>query len=675
MTDSHRSDPALSKHKLRTAVFTTVTCATLMFGAILSAAAVEAATSNETTLTADQLAELSTSICQAGEVTPELLQAVISADVTISSEPIRFRQTEIGTTVTIATEDGNWRLLEIQFLQPPGRAAQTNITSYVINPLPESTADEKPDNRLSLADDCNIRSAHQLVYDITGQTPLYITALDANLKPVGEKQWLNPDVPELPKSASDAIMVGLIDSGVNYLLPEIARGLATDAQHNLIGYDFWDMDNRPFDANPARSPFFVQRHGTRTASIVIREAPGVQLVPYRYPRNAMTRMIDLVQHASALGIKVVGMPLGSNTYADWVDFESAAKQHPHILFIVSAGNNGRDIDQSAVYPAAMDLQNMLVVTSADDFIHPAERTNYGRMSVDYMVPAEQIDATDYSGDKIKVSGSSYAVARVLALAARQLQQSPDLSVTDLMSAIQSLSVRAETSRFVSIGYLGDPLASIDLSNLGISIDDREQFNTRQAHQSSYAMPLQLVRLDPRWDYAALNRAIDDANRLYRQCNINLEIDSVVSLTGPEYLMDLSSGNALTLSRALQLSGAMKERRESSQSVHGKQQTTRVYLARDTIMLEQYDANAFGLGNTRNRPWMTNSLWLTFGIDGTDIALAHELFHIASNSGEHTTLGDNLMQARTHSGNTKLTVDQCAAAIQNGIANGVLRKRG
>ena len=649
-------------------------------GSNLTADSDKATVTAESLLSTSQLAELSISICQAGELTTEFLESVREPDmanVTVASEPIRFRQTDIGKTVTVTATNTDQRLLEVQFLQPPGRPAQTNVTSYLPNTRSNKEADLLPDTRLSLTETCEIRTAHTLVYDHS-QTPLYVTALDTSLKPAEERQWLNPKLPELSSTSADTVRVGLVDSGINYLLPEIASGLATDTQGNLIGYDFWDMDSKPFDANPARSPFFVQRHGTRTASIVLREAPGVKLVPYRYPRNAMTRMSDLIEHASALDIKVIGMPLGSNTYADWVDFESTAREHPHILFIVSAGNNGRDIDQRAVYPAAMDLKNMLVVTSADDFVHPAERTNFGRISVDYLVPAEQIDAIDFSGDTIKVSGSSYAVARVLALAARLLQQAPEQTVTDLMSSIRELSVRAETSRFVSIGYLGDPLASTDLSRLDISAGDQDLFksvsgaapnltrNRVNTAATYFAMPLQLVRLDQRWNYTALNKAIDAANELYSQCNIRLEVDSVVEVSGPDYLMDLSSGHALTLSRAIDQSSAITQPPNT---------VTQVFLARDTAMLEQYDANAYGQGNTRNRPWMTNSLWLTHGIIDTEIALAHELFHITSNSGEHSTLAGNLMQTRTHPDNTTLTKDQCANAVQTGLAIGVLTQRG
>jgi len=68
----------------------------------------------------------------------------------------------------------------------------------------------------------------------------------------------------------------------------------------VIGYDFWEMDALPYDSHPINSGFFVQRHGTRSASLLLREAPGVELVPYRYPRPDMSRMQALVEHSEVL---------------------------------------------------------------------------------------------------------------------------------------------------------------------------------------------------------------------------------------------------------------------------------------------------------------------------------------------------------------------------------------
>jgi len=125
-----------------------------------------------------------------------------------------------------------------------------------------------------------------------------------------------------------------------------------------------------------------------------------------------------------LGIVLVGMPLGGNRIEEWQVFEKAASEYPHILFVASAGNNERDIDQQGVYPASLTLENLLVVSSADDTTLPAAGSNWGRGSVDYLLPAENIEALNFEGSATRISGSSYAVPRMLAVLVRLLVANP-----------------------------------------------------------------------------------------------------------------------------------------------------------------------------------------------------------------------------------------------------------
>ena len=57
-------------------------------------------------------------------------------------------------------------------------------------------------------------------------------------------------------------LLALVDTGVNYNLPMVQKNLAIDQDRQLIGYDFWDNDNRPFDKDPRRNAFFPLHHGT-----------------------------------------------------------------------------------------------------------------------------------------------------------------------------------------------------------------------------------------------------------------------------------------------------------------------------------------------------------------------------------------------------------------------------
>lgn len=298
---------------------------------------------------------------------------------------------------------------------------------------------------------CAIHTARRLSYDEAGR-PELLQELDDALNPVGAPEPLNPPVPV--GRDPPGVAVAIIDTGVNYLLPEIASRLARTTAGEILGYDFWDLDRRPFDVSLTPDPFFPSRHGTEVADLVLEEAPVAKLVPYRYPRFAMARMPALIEDAAAHGVRLLNLSLDSLDRAEWRPFGEAARLHPEMLFIVAAGNHGRDIDRQAVYPAALDLENMIVVTSATAQGRLTLGANWGPAAVDLMVRGEGIRALDFDGGRRLVSGSSFAAARVTALAACLLAERPEWSRAELTAAILHEAEASETGG-VDAGLIPD----------------------------------------------------------------------------------------------------------------------------------------------------------------------------------------------------------------------------
>ncbi len=452
---------------------------------------------------------------------------------------------------------------------------------------------------------------------------------------------------------TQAVRVALVDSGVNYQLDAISSRLARRDDGSLIGYDFWDMDKLPFDANPDAQGN-VQRHGTRTASVLLREASFVELVPYRYPRPDMQRMRDLVAHAAEHKVRIVGLPLGGNLQDEWTAFEAAARDHPQILFIISAGNNGRDIDQTPVYPAALDLPNTLVVTSADDFGQLARGSNWGRSSVDYMVPAEFVPVIRFDGTSSMAAGSSYAVPRVMALAARLIRDDPALSVAGLLSAVRSRFANGAAPRQVGSGFLYDPQYDPQQK---IEVSETSPWQASEALNAAILeLPLDVMVLDEQWSKEEVSEVLEQAQDLLLNCGIRFVDVQLRQISAPDYLRDLETGASRTLMDAVRLSGA--------------QRRVAVVFARDTRMSTPFDAEAFGKGNTRKRAWLTDSVWLTLALQDRDIALAHELYHVLSNSGNHVQTSGNLMLSRTTGNNRTLDSEQCELARSTSLDAGL-----
>jgi hypothetical protein len=571
-------------------------------------------------------------------------------DGSVEQSVLRIRGTELGSRYRLELDGNAW--LELDVVIRSG--SPTRFVSSLFGEFGD------PLLLLSLGADCSLQVARKINYTEHGQATDIVT-LDADLVQKGEPDWLNPalefiqrDADKLPTPSGSAarLRIGMVDSGVNYLLPEINRRLARDADGQLIGYDFWDMDALPFDAHPVNSGFFLQRHGTRTASLLLREAAGIELVPYRYPRPDMSRMQALVEHAASNQVPILGMPLGSNKAEDWGSFARAARTHPQLLFIVSAGNDGRNIDERPVYPASLDLENLLVVTSADDFVNPAERTNWGRISVDYMVPAERREALDYSGVETRVSGSSYAVSRLTALAARLKTAHPDWRAAEIAAELRRRYGASDSSAldWVSTGYIADPLAGVPISKQALPDLDIRSPQGRAGFQ----LPLDILVLDSRWSQQRIEQALQQAYQVLAQCSVIPGEISIHAINGDDYLRDLATGSARTLLDAV-----------------GTAKLT-VVFARDTRMQAQYLGEAFGLGNTRMRPWLANSVWLMLEVEDAGIALGHELYHVIANSGAHVEGSANLMQARTRPQSLALTIEQCRLVQVNGVDNKLLQ---
>lgn len=156
-----------------------------------------------------------------------------------------------------------------------------------------------------------------------------------------------------------------------------------------------------------------------------------------------------------------------------------------------------------------------------------------------------------------------------------------------------------------------------------------------------------------WTPEAIETAAIQAARILGQCGISFGTAELVRITAPERYRDFFTPLSRQLARALAL---------------GK---PTVYFVAGTRQRPAFDAEAIGRGNSRTRPELADTVWVTRGTRDLGIAVAHELAHVLMDSGEHSDEPGNLMREETAPENTRLSGGQCARIREAGTRNGLL----
>jgi len=149
-------------------------------------------------------------------------------------------------------------------------------------------------------------------------------------------------------------------------------------------------------------------------------------------------------------------------------------------------------------------------------------------------------------------------------------------------------------------------------------------------------------------------ALLEASAILAQCGVAMDRVEFLALEVPPSHMDFSTPAANDLASAQPVARPA------------------VYLVRDTRSRPAFDAEAIGRGNSRTRPEIADTVWITAAVRHSGIALAHELAHVLMDSGEHTQEESNLMRDETSPRNTSLSAAQCARLRDTGKANGLLK---
>jgi hypothetical protein len=173
--------------------------------------------------------------------------------------------------------------------------------------------------------------------------------------------------------------------------------------------------------------------------------------------------------------------------------------------------------------------------------------------------------------------------------------------------------------------------------------------------ATFSLRLEVVMLEGSgWTRERAIGAVHEAAAILAQCGVALKSADPVVIAVPPDLMDFSTPAARELARAHPVARPA------------------LYPVRDTRARPAFDAEAIGRGNSRTRPEIADTVWMTAATRDPGIALAHELAHVLMDSGEHSEEAGNLMRDETSAGSTSLSAAQCARLRDTGTANGLLK---
>lgn len=258
------------------------------------------------------------------------------------------------------------------------------------------------------------------------------------------------------------IVVGVIDTGVDYNHPDLAANMWTNPGEtpgdgidndgngfvdDYYGWDFAYDDSDPMD---------FHSHGTHCSGTIAgigNNATGVVGVNWDAKIMAIKFLndsgsgstadgVDSVNYATMMArdygvnIRLTSNSWGGGGYSSALeDAIERSGTEGDMLFVAAAGNNyGNNNDVSPHYPSSYGSDNIIAVASTTHTDAMSNFSNYGPTSVDIGAPGSDVYSTVPGGYGTK-SGTSMATPHVSGVAALAFSLAPNATYTEVRNAI------------------------------------------------------------------------------------------------------------------------------------------------------------------------------------------------------------------------------------------------
>lgn len=293
-----------------------------------------------------------------------------------------------------------------------------------------------------------------------------------------------------------AVVVGVIDSGVDYTHPDLADNIfyntgeqvnRSDSDGNgfiddIRGWDFYDNTNDPMDEN---------RHGTHVAGTIAavgNNAIGItgvawetRIMPLRFlgadGSGTTSGGINAVAYATMMGVDMTNNSWGGGGFSQALYDVIAEARDAGILFVAASGNSG---GSEPIFPARYGnpgLQDGL--PALDNVISVAASANdagdslasFSNLKAHLAAPGVGIYSTVPGNNYGSLNGTSMASPHVAGAAALLLAVQPDMHYRDIKTLLlDSVDDRSADPKYeFSIHSRGRLNINTALRNLNIPI--------------------------------------------------------------------------------------------------------------------------------------------------------------------------------------------------------------
>ena len=265
-------------------------------------------------------------------------------------------------------------------------------------------------------------------------------------------------------TGSKNVVIGVIDTGIDYTHPDIApnywtnpgesgldaqgkdkisNGVDDDANGFIDDYRGWDFannDNDPMDDN---------NHGTHCAGTIGgkgNDGKGivgvnwdVSMVAIKFltggGSGTLEDAVKAIEYGTKLGLTLTSNSWGGGGFSETMLAAIADAEAKNVLFIAAAGNSSADNDSDPHYPSSYANDNVISVAATDHNDGMASFSCYGLASVDLGAPGVDILSSIPAGGYSKYSGTSMATPHVAGAAALIKAAFPELNAVQIKARL------------------------------------------------------------------------------------------------------------------------------------------------------------------------------------------------------------------------------------------------